>query len=1589
MVTRNRTGPGSARDLAQEQQLPVVPALPPVQDPRVSVAGWFTVKPPTPAEDEGTVTSEQFTTAVDATAMDIELDPFSTPVNWADAPPPLQQPVVDPVHPVNQFLAAEFSPDIALEQTVEGNVPAEPAQDFASKLSNNSLMGSYSTQYVQDMRALRTAAGLIRNFLFSAPTDTNIPACGDVDRKNAAVHIVLEPYPTVALDAMNAASDVPYSVDLSDLVLLLHKNQSGSTVAATTDRANAPLFLLPIHAFLLKARCPVLYHLCEQRDPHSSYFTAELRLNSDHSLPVPVVDISDRRQSLTSERCSDGIPSHLLHLVPLVVDYLYMGNRSLDLATMRFYCLQKLLNEALQSSRPVGSEIAKFLNPLVGEFLRAEISDYLTNLAGKSGSFDDSEPTEYKISSLFWSVRHPQQVELLMKICIDDTCWRHNHTLSNAVVHTIEEILDLAEVLRLPTLKGVSSALLGQCLCPNNALLIDGVAEDFACTKLASVTLRYLASHQDIMQESIHDVDADASESAALLHSVVSAGAESSLTEKLERLTKSHSATVVTRAEFQTTKLLRSVAAGHRSADASDITSTVPAAALTHRITHTGASSAVASAPANDTERSPILSNDELWLNEESPFLPTLGTQGASVCLSRYISTTANYMLDHSVMFLGGQNLDRMHSMSNRVLTYNYRTNEFKHVFCGGTFAPKTGYMMSTACLQKYRPTHLIALGGRLKKQEVPVTHTNLPQHLQSMDVGQVNTSSSSTMTDICIEASGATSIVHNRLIDVWNLTADREELSVPTAEAQAARAEAMLSDFDKQLAGEEDGPIKGTQAPDLLKKMGYVFELDYRTLTWRSPAVEFITRMQINAYNTHNVALRLQRDNEVTLLKEALAFRVCPAASTLFHEDLQYRCTECLFTANPALPCNCIHSSSATATPSACCWLVQFAGYCNKTELIVGDLHVLACKRKVLPFVPAEQTCEEGEDVEYGYEWIKVTASGVQPPGRFAHSSTVIPCRTQDNAHQSIAQRGLRSAGVVSLHSHSRILYYGGVGYVHDMPALLSLRMNQSSPRQDSNNRGASTSAEFAHYAHWEDVQVSGPAPPTRQGHSLHYLPDADLCVLYGGTTASSTSMNRANCCPEVWLLKLDSVALNAHAENGETVLRVHWESIAPSGMPPSLRARHVSFTVPPQESYTYENSATSLQGVMFVFGGVNEAKLQARQARHEDLKLDFDDEQKDSIIYPLHVRVAPQSSLPTRSQTATRTHAATWHSSLRRCDERGVFTVHKAYSRLLHFATDILVQAPACSLSRDMLSLLESIFTVPTPNTDQLTLVNGESGGESDEDAILQQQQRLQKICKEYFARSGVAARSSADTSPNTALPLTPPLLIDITNGADTSTSEVFGSLLCKRCAWFRTLLTGAMKEAQLQRIELVDTDPVAYRLLLLYLYADAVMITDLQDMVSVLELANKFDLVSLAKRCEGVLVRLITVDNVCELLDYSDTLNLGVLKVACIATILREVTDGSGSTVTTDLEFLDLLFKPIGKQSSTVGAMEVDADAPTADTAHDMHAAAEATVESDGRAELVAAFRALSRDLQEDVWRKYCDDDQVYKSRAALAF
>ena len=97
----------------------------------------------------------------------------------------------------------------------------------------------------------------------------------------------------------------------------------------------------------------------------------------------------------------------------------------------------------------------------------------------------------------------------------------------------------------------------------------------------------------------------------------------------------------------------------------------------------------------------------------------------------------------------------------------------------------------------------------------------------------------------------------------------------------------------------------------------------------------------------------------------------------------------------------------------------------------------------------------------------------------------------------------------------------------------------------------------------------------------------------------------------------------------------------------------------------------------------------------------------------------------------------------------------------------------------------------------------------------------------------------------------------------------------ILASRCSYFRALLYGGMKEAEMNiEIAIGDTSADAFEILLKYIYTGKMMIGNVKetDIIDILGLANKYGFAALEFALQKRLLSTLTLDNACILFDVA---------------------------------------------------------------------------------------------------------------------
>ena len=686
-------------------------------------------------------------------------------------------------------------------------------------------------------------------------------------------------------------------------------------------------------------------------------------------------------------------------------------------------------------------------------------------------------------------------------------------------------------------------------------------------------------------------------------------------------------------------------------------------------------------------------------------------------------------------------------------------------------------------------------------------------------------------------------------------------------------------------------------------------------------------------------------------------------------------------------------------------CWFIQFGGYCSKSEIVKNDLYALNCVPTSSRLPPSSTSSTSTSSAStsshsksYKYYWRKLTATGTVPTPRHSHSSVVIPSQNyiqiKPNYNQPIVvgatdcsdgSRGNNDIFRYKSEVCTRIIYYGGVIQTWDLPnnhnrdEVLSLRINSNYAVPSSSSSSSlppllqSNTSHSQSYLHWEIVQITGISPPKRQSHTMVYLPNCtqQTCLIFGGYLEGTRS-----CANDLWCLVIYDVeqhyiihrkhnVMNTRSRsstNYESVISMYWLRVETSGIPPSPRARHVSFIRP----ITNRNSSSRSDAescdmstyIFFIFGGSDETKI----GRHNiyDPQLDYDEGQKDSIMHQSHVQIltklnnnlipmihtvrvtwlAKESKSSSSSSTSTSLSMPVEQTRLPQqlllSSSASSSSFEYSNSWLLHYPLESYITSTPCTLSYDMLSLLAPLFDTSQSPTYRHCHHNdadsdcdiGRSDKHDDNDKNNDSYRRIHNIIRAFNnLRDNSTNSKNSNSSSRISNSSYNDLALEIVDGHNHITKlMVSSSLLTSRCSWILALLNSNMIESQHKIIRfnhhhhqhqnhekqdnnksnsntMINScdnkysnndnnnkhDAWIFKLLLIYLYSDIILYTNITDVISMLELGNIYNIDKLSKKCEGILVRLITLSNVFEMLDYADNYNLLLLKDICVSELI----------------------------------------------------------------------------------------------------
>ena len=440
--------------------------------------------------------------------------------------------------------------------------PEEENEDEYKNLTNNIFLGFYSPRYVSQMRSLRSLCrSMIHEFAVNLSDLPNPEAASTVTGQQQ-IELVIEA--NINFPDLSSDSGVVTASDGSDVAVLLHTGSSSSN--SNEEKLQWwRWYVLPVHSFILAARCPKLIQLlvsstCENISPSppSSLFATAATVPAEQLYTSTLKSIhtdSLVKAGVATADLAPLVPPALMYVFPIVLDYLYAGNRAVDLVVARYFTLVNVVSQhraAYADSRNIAATTATsapadssssaaslgpassthdtfvsvldILSPLVGSFLRADMNSFGANgthqqqalmmpdslkhmLRGfAGGSSGNDSIVKGGIEGATGSSRNREigvpldileDVQSMLLVSIDEHSWHHNTQLSKAIVGTLTDFMQLAAILELSDLQHVVDHMLEQCMCVNNALDIYRAAHNFQRSDLRRSVAVYITSHSE------------------------------------------------------------------------------------------------------------------------------------------------------------------------------------------------------------------------------------------------------------------------------------------------------------------------------------------------------------------------------------------------------------------------------------------------------------------------------------------------------------------------------------------------------------------------------------------------------------------------------------------------------------------------------------------------------------------------------------------------------------------------------------------------------------------------------------------------------------------------------------------------------------------------------------------------------------------------------------------------------------------------------------------------------------------------------------------------------------------------------------
>jgi hypothetical protein len=1211
-------------------------------------------------------------------------------------------------------------------------------------------------------------------------------------------------------------------------------------VTHTLKQGDQELF---IHNYILFARCPFL-------------FQEYLMQKTNSSTKSDTVDVGAYISSQNDWNCFS-----------ILVDYLYIGYPAINLLTMKYYTL--LLTYSSLSS---AQEKLSFIQSL---------SSFLSSLVLSTDTPDQSSSSKDGSAKVRGSssARDSPKTMTILKLCHDVTLWRQSKVLINRLTDLLMKVFSFGKTFELPELQNKCESTLISFLSPVNCLQILEWAEENQLKKSMNCCLKYLANHNDIVSLPQGQIARDYFSNS---HGTSPALKESYayVVRQLEEFIQKNFVRILTKPEFYNEKynyLLKMKRI--RKMKIANLTE--------------------GEKELNEKEREKCSQLATLAASEEMPYLavyqpnpqqqeeelpsssPIVSSSSSEMIPNTISAVTLPKMVGHSafqfknsIYFVGGMNRERFFSLS-RILAYDIHEDSFRYLATDASKGPVNANLNFTFVLDPLVPSTVVMMGGKLRLapqqkdcQEILLSEKmrNYENHNLIWSLGKHTTQSLTSMVT-GKESKGSS----------------KEGGSISPAPAKS---------YDQIFEDSVNGKLD--------EKTDFIFEFHIPTLTWNRKAVQHLptARFQQNStmFTPNFDRTQVTRDDLSNAFRKRLAQSIVP----IYASSIPYRCHKCLFRDRSFVSeCNCLNgkasSSSTTITPerNLVSYALQFGGYCINEDVIKNDLHLLICKNKCEEEKSSNNTLLEAD--QYQYEWMKLKIhipniannnqntdnENDQPAERFGHKGVFIPSKHSQSPFISASP----DVNPLSLTSMARIFYFGGVRAETFDDVFLSLRINSVEYKEKHQIEEDLT---------WEPVKRMTQSPRKRHDHSFTFVHEGNFCLLFGGMY--STAQGHV-CLNDLWALhwhvnkstsrsSLFSSLTGSPPSVPQEELVIRWDKISYEGIPPSVRSKHAAVYMNsfPSTGAGAPTEASVDQGSLFIFGGIDEGRVPDQNnnnTANTPPELQFDEKQCDAMIHVLQWKMIKKDN---HRKTVS---GFSWVNK---------FLPSSRFMNIDCCTEDYVPLLPDC-LSADMRKLSSSNQDSESEsrlnsgiNPDFAFIVDDR---DDDEGLLINR-----KEVEEEETDLGVKLSELQLDIPKTCLP------------SSSLTFRSFSSLLSKRCFIIQRMLQSEMIESQTKQIHLNknEINLNSFRIFLFYLLSDLLLFglnsscsssfCDLQDrnllqeIIDLIQLSKFYSSNGLMKKCEGLLLSLISESTVMDILSYADLMNLEMLTMACYHFIFKNI-------------------------------------------------------------------------------------------------